>query len=90
MYNGPTKKYELENHTVCNMPVGHCVFCKKCTSLLYDYTNGPYVFFCELGLEPEMTEITCTCPEFEDDGYEFDYHEYFERLEKLIRRRVND
>lgn len=24
-----------------------CFFCKKCTDVFWDYTNGPYMIFCE-------------------------------------------
>lgn len=25
-----------------------CLFCKNCTDLFYDYTNGPYMVICKL------------------------------------------
>ena len=28
-----------------------CLFCSRCTDLLYDYTNGPYLFICADGLD---------------------------------------
>lgn len=24
-----------------------CFFCKHCTDIFWDYTNGPYMFFCD-------------------------------------------
>ena len=82
MYKGETRQYEIEEiGRVYLLPVHHCVFCKYCNDLLYDYTNGPYMFFCDLGLEPTITETTCECPKFEDSGYVFDIDpiEYAER-----------
>ena len=61
----------------------HCVFCKYCTDMFYDYTNGPYLFMCEFNLEPTITETNCECKRFEDCGYEFDPKEYMERM-KII------
>lgn len=32
-------------------PPKSCPFCHYCGELLWDYSNGPYCFFCELGLD---------------------------------------
>lgn len=45
------------------LPEKHCVFCTHCTDVYWDFTNGPYLCFCELYTEP-MKEMEC----FEDDG----------------------
>lgn len=42
------KKYECEYYT-CMAPCNHCLFCKHCTDVFFDYSNGPYLFICELG-----------------------------------------
>lgn len=44
------------------LPEKHCVFCKHCTDIYWDFTNGPYMCFCELYTEP-MKEMEC----FEED-----------------------
>lgn len=41
-----------------------CLFCKHCSDVLWDYTNGPYMFFCdkdkkECDLEGTASEHTC-------------------------------
>ena len=82
-YTGETKLYECDNGKVYRFPKTHCVFCKHCTDLFYDYTNGPYMFICDFDLEPNITETTCECEKFEDDGYEFDAEEYENRISKL-------
>ena len=32
----------------CWCPAKSCVFCNHCTDIYYDYSNGPYMFACEL------------------------------------------
>lgn len=50
-YNGQNlegkKKYILEPGFAIWAPDKSCMFCKKCSDLIWDYTNGPYCFFCE-------------------------------------------
>jgi hypothetical protein len=43
------KELECESGITYMLPKAHCAFCKHCTDLFYDYTNGPYMFICELG-----------------------------------------
>lgn len=46
-----------------------CIFCKHC-ECLWDYTNGPYVFFCDLQREEASEAPTSeehTCEKFEED-----------------------
>lgn len=69
------KPYELENGRVYMMPSDHCIFCKNNTDIIYDYTNGPYCFFCELGKNYKNG-----CDSFEFDGYEFDEKDYKKRM----------
>lgn len=46
----------------CDAPDNCCLFCKHCTDVFWDYTNGPYMFFCELGHGNYME-----CGAFEED-----------------------
>lgn len=70
--------YECESTgKVYEFPDQHCVFCKHCTDLLYDYTNGPYMFMCDL---ENVYYEERTCEEFEDDGYVFDEEDYKRRM----------
>lgn len=32
----------------CFLPLNHCCFCKHCTDIFWDYTNGVYLTLCEL------------------------------------------
>ena len=45
------------------LPDKCCAFCSHCTDLLYDYTNGPYLFLCDIDRKPSEWQ---TCNEFED------------------------
>ncbi len=69
------KLFECENNRVYSFPVNHCVFCKHCDDIIYDYSNGPYMFFCELDKEYK----TCDGA-FESDGYVFDEEDYKRRM----------
>ena len=86
--------YECGHMTVWSMPPTHCVFCKKCRDVFWDYTNGPYMCICDLELEPTVTETEWSCEGFEDDGYVFDEENYkkrvkvFETGRKLAREKL--
>ena len=56
------KIYRCDNGKYYGGPQKSCLFCKHCTDLLWDYTHGPYMFFCELSLEPSED-----CNDFEND-----------------------
>lgn len=32
----------------CFLPLNHCCFCKHCTDVFWDFTNGVYMTLCEL------------------------------------------
>lgn len=83
-YKGETRLYGLENGAVYKMPSVHCVFCKHCTDLFYDYTNGPYMFTCDKGLGLNVSETSCSCEGFEDDGYVLDEEEQKKRMEVTV------
>ena len=85
-YSGETADYELDNGRVYQLPVNHCVFCKRCTDIFYDYTNGPYMFFCELEKEPTITSNSCFREFFSHTGYKFDKEEYLQRMEQKYKQ----
>lgn len=45
------KSFKCDNGITYSIPENHCVFCEHCTDIFYDYTNGPYLFFCDIGLD---------------------------------------
>lgn len=50
-----SKKFKCYNGKTYKFPVKHCVFCEHCPTILYDFTNGPYMFFCEKGFQDFRT-----------------------------------
>lgn len=40
-----------------------CALCKHCYDVLWDYTNGPYMFICDVG---ETSEDKHYCDKFEE------------------------
>lgn len=54
------KEFECENGKTYLLPENHCAFCKHCPDIFFDYTNGPYLFICDLGKEYE------TCNSFKE------------------------
>lgn len=59
-----TTIFKCENGFYYKFPENHCVFCKNCGHILYDYTNGPYMFMCDLGYDSYET-----CNNFSYDGF---------------------
>lgn len=43
-------------------PDESCLFCKHCTEFFWDYTHGPYLFFCDV-----YDVATDDCERFEED-----------------------
>lgn len=43
----------------CFLPLNHCCFCKHCTDVFWDFTNGPYLTLCELYDSNECKEKEC-------------------------------
>ena len=48
-----TERYECDDYACMAHPNG-CFFCEHLTDVFWDYTCGPYMFFCEQG-EEDMT-----------------------------------
>ena len=40
------KEYKCEYYSIM-ADERSCFFCRKCTDIFWDCTNGPYMFFCE-------------------------------------------
>ena len=71
--------YECENGTVYCVyrNTKHCLICKHCTDVFYDYTNGPYMFFC--GID-EDTDECINCNSFELEENTLTVEEYEEKI----------
>lgn len=69
---GPLRLYECPYYSV-EAPPTSCWFCKHLTDVFFDYTNGPYMFFCDLyhndidtfpeGIDPGLIGM---CEDFEE------------------------
>ena len=94
-YNGQSlegrHKYVVEPGFTIWAPEKSCLFCRKCNDIIWDYTNGPYCFFCEedANCEKELTEKgaigECECFE---ENYEFvdEHNADLEKQEEEIRK----
>ena len=56
--------YEVQAHK------RSCFFCKCCMDIFFDYTNGPYMFFCNKEIDQTQDTFINGCTEFESDGAE--------------------
>jgi len=65
MKDSEMKVFECEYYTV-RAHKHSCFFCSHCTDIFYDYTNGPYLFICDIGRDIE-TAFKGQCNKFEDD-----------------------
>ena len=49
-------------------PENCCLFCKHCTDVFWDYSNGPYMLFCNIHEDVKKAGgHTGDCKEFEED-----------------------
>lgn len=92
--------FECENGTVYGIPYDTkcCLICKHCTDIWYDYTNGPYMFSCELNEDTrecincnsfELQEDTLTVEEYEKKINSKEYKEQQKQIEEIIKK-VNE
>jgi len=47
-------------------PAKSCLFCDNCPDVFWDYTHGPYMFFCDIDADTE-DGIKGTCDRFEEE-----------------------
>lgn len=68
------RKYVLSEqpHIAFEGPATSCMFCKHCTDMFWDYTNGPYMFMCELSELDADTDAGYEgkCDKFEEGASE--------------------
>ncbi len=58
------RPYECEFYKVL-APDKSCLFCKHCCDVFYDYTNGPYMFFCNTDGDTNQGAFA-NCNKFEE------------------------
>lgn len=49
-------------------PPKACVFCDHCKDIFWDYTNGPYMIFCDIDLDPNEGGYEGKCGSFVEEG----------------------
>lgn len=55
-----TRRFDGPSYTVMAHPRS-CFFCGHLRDIVYDYTNGPYMFFCDLAKSiDELEEDECS------------------------------
>ena len=93
--------FECENGTVYGIPKDKkcCLICKHCTSMLYDYTNGPYMFNCEMDEDTdecencesfELQEGTLTVGEYEEKINSPEHKQQQKEFEEHLKELQND
>lgn len=61
------RTYECEHYSL-SAPERSCFFRQHCTDIWFDYTNGPYMFWCDLEANVE-SGLKGECARFEE-GYD--------------------
>lgn len=102
-YNGQSlegrHKYVVEPGFTIWAPEKSCLFCRKCDDIIWDYTNGPYCFFCEedVNCEKELTEKGAIgeCEYFEEnydkiDAQNMDREKQEEEIRELQKKIKTD
>ena len=59
---GKSYIFKCENGKLYVADEGTCLSCKNCSDVFWDYTNGPYLCFCE-----KNYNYGINCPEWEED-----------------------
>ena len=53
------KMYHCANGKQYVAPKKSCLFCAHCTDIFYDFTNGPYMWYCDVVGNPENHFTGC-------------------------------
>ena len=62
------KLYRCDNGHLYKLHDKSCLFCSHCTDVFYDYSNGPYMAFCELNIEDSSDgNLEELCEHFKED-----------------------
>lgn len=59
--------FKCDDGYTYRFPDGHCSGCKNCTDVFWDYTNGPYMFICNIGENYDWEKMKCDKYEIEED-----------------------
>ena len=61
------KLYKCDNGRLYKLPEKCCIYCKHCSDILYDYSHGPYMMFCDCKEPAEDANTSGSCNEFIED-----------------------
>lgn len=66
-----TREYKCEHYNLKAHPKA-CFFCDHLTDIIFDYTNGPYMFFCDKYIDDPDGEYISRgmrgeCPDFQEE-----------------------
>lgn len=57
--------WECANGRKYLVPEDACPVCEHCTDILWDFTNGPYMFFCDIPDTKPWEACKGGCPKYE-------------------------
>lgn len=80
------REYYFDDGCSVWAPEKSCCFCKNCTDIWYDYTNGPYMFHCVKAEESEDEEDTLTPLGYEGKCGYFEFDEEGEKSQIEIKK----
>lgn len=80
------REYYFDDGCSVWAPEKSCCFCKNCTDIWYDYTNGPYMFHCVKAEESDDKEDTLTPLGYEGKCGYFEFDEEGEKGQIEIKR----
>ncbi len=84
----PKREYMLGVEFGVRAPETCCLFCRNCSDVWWDYTNGPYMFNCII--DNDLTEKGCLgkCENFDEcwDEIEKRNEEYKKQQEEICKQ----
>ena len=62
------REFKGEGYIVLAHPKS-CFFCEHCTEIIYDFSNGPYRFVCNIEFEPSHIDMGLKgmCSKFKEE-----------------------
>ena len=84
----PKREYRLELGFGVKAPETCCLFCKHCSDVWWDHTNGPYMFNCEINNDLTEKGYLGECDRFDEcwDEVEKQNEEYKKQQEVICKQ----
>lgn len=67
LYKNTYLDFQCDNGRLYRAKLPHCLGCKYCKHVFYDYLNGPYAYLCEKNMEFDIQDDGYYCLKFEPD-----------------------